>query len=343
MKSGDSPTVKEPSMFSEKRTRVPLQTILAALVLLLTSAGVVLSASACAGDSRPEAAAGGDTGSDASTGGQTGGEATPGSGTAPREISAEDFDPSLFDESSATIDNEWVPFEPGKRFVWEGWTEEEGERIDHRIVFTVTDMTKVINGVRTLVGWDRDFSAGKLIETELIFLAQDKDGNVWHFGQYRENYDEEGEFDGGRAWLVGHLTGAKAGIYMKAEPRLGAPAYSQGFAPPPYYWDDWGETYRVAEKTCSPDECWKDIVVIDEFEPTKPGAHQLKYYARGVGNVRVGWRGSDQEKEVMFLVKVVRLSPEAMAKVRATVREHEARAYVYGGTAPAEPRGADGP
>lgn len=306
------------------------------VVFVAAASLLVIPASGCSGETGAETA--GSETAQQTTGGETEPEAAPTSESSASEISADDFDPSRFDDGSATIDNEWVPFEPGKRFVWRGWTEEEeGKRIRHRIVFTVTDMTKMVNGVRTLVGWDRDFSAGKLIETELIFLAQDKDGNVWHLGQYRENYDEGGEFDGGRAWLVGHLDGAKAGIYMKAQPRLGEPAYSQGFAPAPYYWDDWGKTYRMGLETCVPVDCYTDVLVIDEFEPTKPGAHQLKYYAPGVGNVRTGWRGSDPEREVLVLVKVLALGAEAMADARAKVLEHEERAYVYGSTEPAEP------
>ena len=32
---------------------------------------------------------------------------------------------------------------------------DEGERIEHRVVFTVTGLTKEIAGVRAAVGWDR--------------------------------------------------------------------------------------------------------------------------------------------------------------------------------------------
>jgi hypothetical protein len=297
------------------------------MVSVAVASFLLLSTSGCGGGDSQKANTG-KSGTERRTGGES----------ASREVTAESFSPSLFDATSTTIDNAWVPFRPGKRFVWEGWTEEGGERISHRIVFTVTDMTKVVNGVRTVIGWDRDWSGGELIESELIFLAQDKQGNVWHFGQYAEQWEGK-EFAGGSAWLVGHLKGAKAGIYMKAEPRLGAPAYSQGFAPAPYYWDDWSKVYRVGQKTCVPVGCYRDVVVIDEFEPTKPGAHQLKYYARGVGSVRTGWRGTDPEKEVLVLEDVAQLSPEALARIRGVVREHEARAYVYGGTRPAEPPG----
>ena len=41
------------------------------------------------------------------------------------------------------------------------------------------------------------------------------------------------------------------------------------------------------------------------------GGYQLKYYAPGVGNVRVGWGGAkDKSQEVMELVKVEKLSKD---------------------------------
>jgi hypothetical protein len=304
---------------SLSQARLRLRRPLAALVLVPATAGAVLSAPGClGGGSRDEARVVGPGG----------------------DVTAKDFDRSLFDENSATITNKWFPATPGTQFTWTGWSEDAGERERHRIVFTVTDMTKVINGVRALVGWDRDWSGGSLVESELLLLAQDKRGNVWHLGEYTETY-EDGEFIGGQAWFVGHLKGAKAGIHMKADPRLGSPAYSQGFAPAPYHWNDWGKVYKVGQRTCVPAGCFKDVLVVDEFEPTKPGEHQLKYYAPGKGNVRVGWRGSDESKEVLVLRKVRHLRSEEMPRVRAAVKAHEARANVFGSTSRAKPRGVD--
>ena len=94
---------------------------------------------------------------------------------------------------------------------------------------TVTDLTKVVDGVRTLVIWERDFTAGQLSEPELAFFAQDNAGNVWLLGEYPEEY-EDGKFDKAPAWISGQK-GARAGITMPAEPRLGVPDYAQGFAP----------------------------------------------------------------------------------------------------------------
>jgi hypothetical protein len=207
-------------------------------------------------------------------------------------------------------------------------------------VTTVTDLTKVIDGVRTLVVWDRDYSGGELVETEIAFHAQDNAGNVWHLGQYPEEY-ENGKFDKAPGWIVGQK-GAHAGISMKAEPRLGAPDYAQGYAPPPLNWDDRARVYKVGQKTCVPVDCYENVLVTEEFEPSIPGVYQLKYYASGVGNIRVGWRGKKQdERETLELVDLKHLSPEAMAKVRKAAMELDRHAYernseVYRDTQPAK-------
>jgi hypothetical protein len=254
-------------------------------------------------------------------------------------VGAKDFDRTNFDDS-ATVDNTWFPLEPGAYSVFEGSAIDDGERISRRVLTTVTDLRKEINGVNTVVVWERDYNEGKLVEAELAFFAQDNDGNVWHMGEYPEEY-EDGEFDKAPGWLAG-AKGATAGIAMRAQPRLGTPGYAQGYAPPPINWIDRGRVHNVGEKVCVPVGCYEDVLVIEEFERNKPGAYQLKYYAPGVGDVRVGWRGpEEEEKEGLDLVKDVRLSPEALAEARADALELEERAYelkeFYRGTQPAKP------
>lgn len=246
----------------------------------------------------------------------------------------EHFDASNF-SNSTTINNQWWPLKPGTQYIYEGFTAEEGEKTPHRIVFTVTDLTKVINGVRTLVVFDTDYREDHLEEAELAFFAQDDDGNVWHLGQYTETFDEV-EFVGGRMWVVGHLEGARAGIMMKAHPALGTPSYSQGYAPPPFNWTDRARTYQMGQKTSTASGNYEDVLVTEEFNEEEPGAFQLKYYARGVGNVRIGWKGQDEQQEEMELVKVVQLEPKALEEVRTKALELEKRANVYGTTLPAE-------
>jgi len=251
---------------------------------------------------------------------------------------SEVFDSRNFDRSTH-IDNKWFPLKPGTQFVYEGFTIEEGKRVPHRVVFSVTDLTKVIGGVRAVIAHEQDYSAEKLVEAEIVFFAQDNDGTVWQLGQYPEEY-ENGKLVGAPAWIHG-IQDARAGIIMKAEPRPGTPSYSQGWGPA-VNWMDRGMVYQVGQKTCVPLKCYEDVLVIDETTEQEPGAHQHKYHARGVGVVRVGWGGEGEKtKETLELVKVVQLGPQALAAVRAEALKLETRAYkisknVYVHTPPAE-------
>ena len=129
---------------------------------------------------------------------------------------------------------------------------------------------------------------------------------------------------------------------MLAEPQQGVPDYAQGFAPPPADFTDRARVYKMNQKTCTPVECYENVLVTEEFNPPEPGAFQLKYYAPGVGNVRVGWRGEkEEEKETLELVDLNHLSSEALAQVRKKALEMDERAYersseVYRETPPAE-------
>ncbi len=89
---------------------------------------LLLSASACGGNSPPNALA----------------DAVPAS-----EITAKDFDPKSFSRP-AEADHKWFPLRPGTQLWFRGSTLEDGKRVMHRQVFTVTDLTKVIRPRR---GW----------------------------------------------------------------------------------------------------------------------------------------------------------------------------------------------
>jgi hypothetical protein len=264
----------------------------------------------------------------------------PTGGAAARAVTAEDFDRTKFSRS-ATVDNPWLPLRPGRQLVYEGLAiddEETGERVPHRLVSIVTDLSKVIDGVRTVVLWERDYSRGQVVEAELAFFAQDDAGNVWHLGEYPEEY-ENGKMVGAPAWIAGK-EGAKPGIAMRTAPAVGTPDYAQGFAPA-VDWFDRGKVLRAGERTCVKAGCFDDVLVIDEFSQDEPGAHQQKYHARGVGSVRVGWSGDDPSQETLELVARTDLSPAELAAARAAALTLERSAYrvrpsVYGHTAPAE-------
>src|SRR5262249_56159229 len=101
------------------------------------------------------------------------------------------------------VDNAMLAVGPGTRFSYRGTVVEGRSATPHTVVFTVTDLTKVVGGVRTVVALDQDFLQGRLQEQELAFFAQDGSGNVWNFGEYPEEY-EHGRLTGAPAtWLTG--------------------------------------------------------------------------------------------------------------------------------------------
>jgi hypothetical protein len=247
----------------------------------------------------------------------------------------ENFDGDNF-ENSTNIDNKWLPLQPGTKLVYEGVTDDNGQSVPHRLIITVTDLTKVIDGVPSVITWDLDYSSNQLVEAELAFFAQDDDGAVWRMGEHPEDY-EDGKFIEAATWISG-IEDARAGIEMLAEPQVGMPSYSQGWAPGVDFTDR-AQVSQIGQKACIPVDCYENVLVIDESSKAEPGAHQFKYFADGIGNIKVDWKGADETHETLELVEIVHLSPEALAEVRTQAVELEKHAYevspdVYGKTAP---------
>lgn len=243
------------------------------------------------------------------------------------------YDRTAFNRST-TVDNKWFPLRPGTKHSYRGQTIEDGERLGHTVTFIVTDLTKVIDGVRNVVIWELDYKEGVLEEAEIAFFAQADDGTIWHFGQYPEVF-EAGKLIDTPTWIHG-LKGAQAGITVKKEPQPGR-SYSQGWGPA-VKWSDRARVHKAGQSTCVAAGCFKGVLVTDEYSQDEPGAHQLKYYAPGIGNVRVGYFGNDPTKETLELVSTVRLSKAGLAQARAAVLQMEKNANqrskdVYGKTA----------
>jgi hypothetical protein len=242
-----------------------------------------------------------------------------------------ELDPDNF-SNSTTIDNPWFPLTPGTRYVYEGTSVQDGEEIEHRVEYVVTDLTKMVAGVRVRVILEMDYIDGLLEEQELSFAAQDDDGNVWRIGEYVEHYDEQG-YTGGRLWYSGSPEGARAGLIMPANPQMGDPAYSQGYAPPPWNWTDRGRVYQMGETVETGAGDFDNVLVIEEWdEESEEGAFQLKFHAKGVGLVAIGWRGPDPDHEEIELVELTELDPVAMEEIRTIAMAQEERALAYSQT-----------
>jgi hypothetical protein len=247
----------------------------------------------------------------------------------------ENFDPDTFDDPT-NIHNDWLPLVPGTQMIFEGVTVEEGEEIPHRIEFTVTDLTKEIDGTETVVIYVVDLSDDELIEAEIAFYAQDNGGNVWYFGEYPEEY-EDGEIVENSAWLHGQED-AMAGVKMWADPQLDTPPYFQGWGPE-VEWTDYGQVDAMDEETCVEYDCFDGVLIIAESSLEEEDAYQLKYYAIGTGNIQVGFRGADATQEELELFEIVELDADGLADIRELALALEASAYenaesVFGDTPP---------
>jgi hypothetical protein len=230
------------------------------------------------------------------------------------------------------IDNKWMPLKPGTKWTYEGVTvNDEGKQEPWGVTMIVTDLVKNINGIDTLVIWDQDIKNGRIEESELYWRAQDDQGNVWHFGEVKEVYDEDNKLIGAKTWMEGRL-GGRAGIMIQGAPTVGTPSVSQGLAIGVYKWDDRFQVRKVGEKMKVPAGAFDNVLVVEEWSAPElvKGALQLKYYAQDVGYISVGWEGNDPTKETLDLVKMTQLDAQEMDRVRAEVLALENRSYLYG-------------
>jgi len=236
------------------------------------------------------------------------------------------FDPTKFTHSTQ-ITNEWFPLKPGMRMDFIGSAlDDEGVKVDRKMQINITDLTKMVGGVRCMVSYDLDWTEGPLVEAELAMFAQDDAGNVWVMGEYPEEYDDgDGVVTGNPAWFHG-IDGAVAGILVPAKAEVTGNTFSQGWSSLVGY-SDRGRVDSVGVSTCVPADCYQDLMVVAESSGDEVDVEQLKYYARGVGNVRAGWRGkNDNEHQTLELTKITMLDAKTLAKVRAEALALEKKA-----------------
>ena len=257
------------------------------------------------------------------------------------QFTEKDFDVSHFSANSVNVDNTFLPVPPGTTFTLTGTANRGGGGNAHQVVFTVTEVTKVINGVRTVVLWDRDIQEGQLVEEELAFWAQDDFGNVWLMGEYPEEH-EKGKVTAPSTWLAG-VQGAAPGILMRRDPQLNTSQYEQGDAPSVEFLD-LAKVFAVNQHTCVPVGCYDGVLVVDEWDPNQQpqDGHQFKYHAPGVGIVQVTARGGD-EQETLVATEHRTLTRAELDAANTRALELDQRAYTlakaaYAATAPATAR-----
>ena len=218
------------------------------------------------------------------------------------------------------IDNEYLPMVPGTQHVYTGTTSGGA----HQIVSTVTDLTKVVDGVTARVILEVDIQDGQVTESELTLFAQDDRGDVWNLAEYPETFDENGRFTGAPSTWVAGLQNTQGGIHMLADPekrQVRDVLYLQGSAPSIDFLDC-ARVHSVDGTSTVPVGTFRDVLTTWETSPLEnTTAIQTKTHAPDVGIVRVS-AINDPEGETLVLSSNVTLAgSERTWADRAALRE----------------------
>ena len=178
------------------------------------------------------------------------------------------------------IDNPYWPMQPGSHWVYR---ETDGEGRVQRVDVTVTDQTKVVDGVEAVVVHDLVTERGEKVEDTLDWYAQDKDGNVWYLGEDTKEYEDGKVVSTEGSWEAG-VDGAQAGIIVPAKPEQGLTYREEHYAGEA---EDTAEVLSVEGKAQVPFGTFDDALITRNFTPLEPTVVELKFYARRVGPVLV--------------------------------------------------------
>jgi len=184
------------------------------------------------------------------------------------------IDPSNFQE---TVDNPYYPLVPGTTF---RYIENDRGEVSEEVV-TVTHDTKTIMGVKCIGVHDTVMKDGKVAEDTYDWIAQDKQGNVWHLGEDTEEISPGGMVSTMGSWESG-VNGGQPGILMPGDPKPGAPyrqEYERGEA------EDMAQIVALNESVTVPAGTYTGCVKTLDWSLLEAGSEN-KWYAKGVGVVK---------------------------------------------------------
>jgi hypothetical protein len=198
---------------------------------------------------------------------------------------------------SANIDNCRWPMTVGTRWIYRVTDYADGST--DREVIKVTDQTKLIaDGIRARVVSDVVRHGGKPVEVTKDWYAQDKQGNVWYFGEDTIAYVHGKRVDNG-TWEAGVGTNMP-GVALPAKPRVGLSyreEYSKGVA------EDQSRVLALDKQAQVPAGHFKGVLLAEDFSPIEPKVSELKFYAKGIGQAVLAIDvsgGSDLEQLVKY-------------------------------------------
>ena len=188
-------------------------------------------------------------------------------------------DPTGF---SATVDNPLFPVSRLHFTRMRGSERSEtGRRISIRAQTRVLPAPSNVAGVPVTVVEDKEIENGRHVEHTFDYFAQDRDGNVWYFGERIDDY-ENGRIVGHEGqWLAGRR-GARPGLFMPAKPTVGR-TFAQERAPGVA--EDRSTVVAVGLRVRTPARVFTGCIKTKDFSPLDR-ATEFKYYCPGVGIAR---------------------------------------------------------
>ncbi|MGH3375676.1 MAG: hypothetical protein ACRDP6_13135 [Actinoallomurus sp.] len=197
----------------------------------------------------------------------------------------------------AKVDNPWFPLTPGTTLTYKGV--KDGKPTVDKVV--VTDRTTVVDGVPSVALRDNLYEGGNLEERTTDWYAQDRQGNVWYFGEETAELDPKGHVTSTEgSWQAGK-DGAQPGIFMPAHPTVGQTGrqeYLNGHA------EDHFQILRFDAAVQVPAVSSDKALLTKEWTPIEPSVIDHKYYVRGIGTVLE--QSVTGPKETNALVSVTR-------------------------------------
>lgn len=209
---------------------------------------------------------------------------------------SEEYNPKIDPNAFTTeITNKYFSLKPGKKLVYEAVTDEGVERIE----ITVEEGTKNIAGVDTLIYRDIVYLDDELVEDTRDYLAQEKSsGDVWYFGEDAINY-ENGKFKNNDGSFHHGTDGAKAGIWIKAEQKVGdsyKQEYYKGIA------EDMIDVVAVNQTVKTKKATYTGCVKLYAWTPLQADSRENKYNCPDAGEVLIIDLANNTRIELISLV-----------------------------------------
>ena len=180
-------------------------------------------------------------------------------------------------ELASTGRNPYFVLEPGYQL-----TLEDGK---DRLVVTVLNETKTVDGVETRIVEERETSGADTVEVSRNFYAISKRTNsVFYFGEEVDAYKNNKVANHDGAWQSG-VNGAKFGLMMPGQLLIKA-RYYQEMAPKVAM--DRAEVQSLSVTMKTPAGDFKNVLKTEETSPLEPLVREAKYYARGIGLIQDG-------------------------------------------------------